>query len=109
MRDHEARVPGRTEVTLRRHAHVYAKHTLTYGELKKGASWQLLDGEGRVVAEKVFDMAKIGRGYAKDRQVAGWVATTQEGQFRVVAEIDGERSERAITVTLGKLTKVALP
>jgi len=102
----DVRVPGRAKITLRRHAQIWVRHSMTYGELKKGARWKLLDAEGRVVAESVLDMSDVGRGFALDHKISGWLQPTRAGEYRLVAELDDRRAEQMITVTLGTRTTV---
>ena len=81
---------------------------MTYGELRKSVRWMLLDANGRVIDENVFDMSKIGHGYARDRVISGSLRTTRAGEYRVVAELDDLRAEQTIAVRLGKRTTIEL-
>lgn len=94
----DVRVPGRLEITLRRHGHVLVLHGSTCGEVRQGARWKLVDADGKVVDGSSYDP---GVNRSAKARLSAILRATAGGRFTVVAEVDGIRSEHAVTIVLG--------
>jgi protocatechuate 3,4-dioxygenase beta subunit len=106
----KVRPPGRADVTIRKHGYVRVILTdRVYGDLKEKLVWRLLDEQDRVVDESVFDLSEIGKWYARDRKIEGWLKAAAKGSYRVSVEMDGERMEAPVEIVPGERAVLGIP
>jgi RNA polymerase sigma-70 factor (ECF subfamily) len=91
-------VPGRLDVTLLRHGHVEIRHPLTWGQLRASARWQLALEDGTVIDES----KQAASDWSPETPVRTTLRSPHAGKHRVIAEIDGHRTEAAVTVVPGE-------